>query len=100
MRIILILVAADVHCKVSDTAVLDSDHAGSGMKALVTGGSSGIGAAVADRLAADGHDVVVADLSPTSRHTHVHMDVSDPAAWHALMDEHGPFDIASMCTWT
>lgn len=34
MRMILILVAVDARCKVSDTAVLDSDHEGSGMKVL------------------------------------------------------------------
>lgn len=62
--------------------------------ALVTGGASGIGAAVAARLAEDGHRVVVADLSPVDGFDSVVMDVGDPAAWDALVAEHGPFDLA------
>jgi NAD(P)-dependent dehydrogenase (short-subunit alcohol dehydrogenase family) len=34
------------------------------MRALVTGGGSGVGAAIAARLGDDGHDVRVADLLP------------------------------------
>jgi 3-oxoacyl-[acyl-carrier protein] reductase len=64
--------------------------------ALVTGGNRGIGAAIAQRLATDGHQVVVgsrsgeapADLSA------VRMDVSDPASIIAAVTsveaEHGP----------
>jgi NAD(P)-dependent dehydrogenase (short-subunit alcohol dehydrogenase family) len=79
--------------------------------AVVTGGSSGIGRAIAIRLAEDGLDVVVADIrrdpkqgdvfqtdvtTPTDEHIeagtessaqYVETDVSDPAAVEALIDE-------------
>jgi NAD(P)-dependent dehydrogenase (short-subunit alcohol dehydrogenase family) len=59
------------------------------MTALVTGGASGIGRAVAGRLRDAGHDVVVWDLSGAD----IACDVSDPDAVSAAMEqtvrEHG-----------
>ncbi|HEY3822730.1 MAG TPA: 3-hydroxybutyrate dehydrogenase [Polyangiaceae bacterium] len=74
----------------------------SGKRALVTGGASGIGLAIARELAACGADVVLSDISddalfaarrvvPSARA--VTADLSQRGAARALADEAGPVDI-------
>jgi len=72
-----------------------------GRRALVTGGASGIGAAIAARLAADGAAVVIGDIDEAAAKaqadrcdaTAVGLDVTDPASARAALSEAGPFDI-------
>jgi len=72
-----------------------------GRIALVTGGASGIGAATARRLAAEGARVVVADLNEAGARSvaseidgiAVRMDVTDVESVHAGVAEAGDVDV-------
>jgi NAD(P)-dependent dehydrogenase (short-subunit alcohol dehydrogenase family) len=73
-----------------------------GKRALVTGAARGIGRAIAERLAAEGAQVVIADLDDTEAKTvanaiggaeAVRLDVSDPSAFDTVMAAVGPLDI-------
>jgi 2-hydroxycyclohexanecarboxyl-CoA dehydrogenase len=72
-----------------------------GRRALVTGGASGIGAAIATRLADDGADVAVGDIDLGGAKAHAaaiggvaaHLDVTDPESARAVVAEAGPFDV-------
>jgi 2-dehydro-3-deoxy-L-rhamnonate dehydrogenase (NAD+) len=61
-----------------------------GVTALVAGGASGIGAATAARLRADGVRVITADLAAGADER---LDVTDPASVDALRDALGPVGI-------
>ena len=58
--------------------------------ALVTGGASGLGAATAARLRADGYVVTTLDISGPAD---VIADVTDEAALRTIADETGPVDV-------
>jgi 2-hydroxycyclohexanecarboxyl-CoA dehydrogenase len=72
-----------------------------GRRALVTGGASGIGAAIATRLVQDGASVVIADLQGEAAHalaerigaTALALDATDFDRVAAAVSEWGPFDI-------
>lgn len=77
---------------------------GNGRAAIVTGAASGIGRAIAERLAADGAHVVVADLDPGGEAVAEHLgglfvrcDLGQPSECQALVDRastaHGGVDI-------
>ena len=57
-----------------------------GLRALVTGGASGIGLAAAQRLAEDGASVAVLDRADDGPYTYVRADVTDDAAVRAAVE--------------
>lgn len=66
-----------------------------GQHVLVTGGSSGIGKACAQRYRAEGATVYVADIRPQSS-DEIQLDVSDSAAWTALVESLPPLDMVHL----
>ena len=60
----------------------------SGQTALVTGGASGIGRVIAERLAKEGAAVVVADIDPAAaeRGRFLEVDVTDPVAVQEMIE--------------
>ena len=75
-----------------------------GRIALVTGGASGIGLATATRFAAEGAEVVIADIAEEAGRkeaSHLgaryrRLDVSDRSSWEALLADEPRVDIAHL----
>ena len=76
-----------------------------GRRAFVTGGASGIGAAVSTRLVADGAEVIIGDIDFAAAEGHakeigagaVYLDVADPESAQGAMQAAGPLDILVNC---
>jgi 2-hydroxycyclohexanecarboxyl-CoA dehydrogenase len=74
-------------------------------RALVTGGASGIGEAVARRLAADGMTVVIADIQEARAReiageiggSALKLDVTDFEAVHAALEREAPIEVLVNC---
>ncbi|MDP9028692.1 MAG: SDR family oxidoreductase [Actinomycetota bacterium] len=68
-----------------------------GLVAVVTGGASGIGAAIADRLAGEGAAVAVFDLVASATHESFSVDIGDDASVRAgvqaVVDRFGGIDV-------
>ena len=59
-------------------------------RAIVTGGASGLGAATAERLNADGVEVITVDRAEGADEV---LDITDASAIAALAERVGPIDI-------
>lgn len=77
----------------------------SGQRALVTGGTRGIGRAIADRMIAEGAEVITLDVDPAEvGGSHVQFDLADidriPEVVAQIEQEHGPLSILVNCAAT